>query len=340
MIKRRFEDALILVGILLNYHINYMFTENNLTSNSILFSNVVSHLITLAILLVMITLYDQRITEYRNKIGIDIALDHDGIQEINTLLNLETHIMHEDEDIGRFIGYHKETSVAKYARLELAFKRYQDQLYQDQLKDDELAIPRSIQEYLKLSTLPNLPYIDHREQVGLFAIKPIPTKTIFYWDSDIGIAKTDERDLLQSDVVMNRRTLTTIEGFDFFQGGSKTQRSGPAVLANFFWCHTHSTGIAENKHILMLPNFLGSPNSIYITTKNKDKKLCSALMIVGEIQEGDQLLMFTGSEDNLVAIKYRLSISFLIKVLTPAILIIPFLKLYLHFGVYYRLLTE
>ena len=317
------------IGLFFNYHVNYLLSSSGQSSTSLLTTRWITDLVTLGLLLGVIEAYDQRVTRLRRSRGKSFSLDRAGIAQINEELEINTEILHEDDREEVFVSLPKPTHTDLADQLRDAFERYQIETI-----PKGSGTPRPIEEYLEVCTLPYLPKCEGRVQVGLFAKKDIPVDTLFYWHSDLGVARSEDRHVLDPIVNMNRRTLTTLNGYDYFQGGGSRQRSGPGVLANFFWCNTDTTNINASSHILMPPNFLGDANCGYATVK-REHQLCSALVSFREICAGDQILMFTGSGKNLMAIRYRLILSYLVRLIFPALLTIPFLKLYTHLSLYY-----
>ena len=121
---------------------------------------------------------------------------------------------------------------------------------------------------------------------------------------DTHIIHDSERHLLSSTLKMNRRTLASFGEVRFFQGGDPQQRSGCGVLANFFWCHTHSTPNHLSPYWLLPSNYLGAANCVYVTTK-KDGRLCSALLAFKALKADEQILMFTGHDQEVKAVERR-----------------------------------
>ena len=287
-----------------------------------LMSPVATCLVVCALLLGFVYLHDREILKRRQQSGESASLDHEGIQEINQQFKLETEIIHEDEICDAWSIYHDDLSAELMRQVEAQFIRYQADF-----EENQEGIPRRCEEHLEVRALPALPKLFDREQVGLFAKRPIPPWTLFYWGGDLGVARSADRALLPKVTDMNRRTFVRFDGVDIFQGGSPTQRSGCGVLANYFWCHTQSTGAAQSTYRLLPFNFLGHPNCVYVTTK-KGQHMCSALLSFSEIKRGEQILMFTGSEEQSKWVDRRLRLYRAAPILTSLALLCSLIKIY------------
>ena len=229
-----------------------------------------------------------RLSRYRET-GRVFDLDPRGVEEINDELNLEFELLHEDDRSQDWCVYSSDLSPERLEALRGDYARFEATV-EENLEGTPLHSERA----LHVRTLPNLPPLGHRAQVGVFASRVIPQWSLFYWSGDLGVARSSERELLSKSARMNLRTLTTIDGFDLFQGGSEVQRSGIGVLANYSWCDTSSTPKEGCDYRLLPPHYLGDANCVYVTTRRGDE-VCSALLSIREIERGEQLLMFTGS---------------------------------------------
>ena len=315
-----------LICLCVNYLANALSSTLYAPPLTLLFSSIGTAGISLVLLLGVAVALDERVTKRRNLRGETFQLDREGVATLNIDLQLETLILHEDEPADRFSFYADGLSADDESLLEERFSEYVA-TYQPEEGGEEI----SFEDNVEVSTLPYLPLVNDRSQLGLFARAPLKKGSVLVWDSDIGVARSDERDILDLTAHMNRRTLFQAEGFDFFQGGSEIQRSNPALLGNFFWCHTESTSAERRSHLVMPPHYLGAPNCVYITTL-KGGQLCSGLMTFAHIKAGEQLLMFTGNGRNLFAVQTRLVLSYGISLLFPATLCLPLIKLYLAIG--------
>jgi hypothetical protein len=263
---------------------------------TLLYSNMLSTLEIVCFLLIFLYLHDYKILKIRQHIGESASLDLSGIRYINQNFQLDTVIIHEDEDCGRPKMY--QHSLSRYSAVDLNNEFQQYEQYQREFEENLEGIPRQGEAFIRVSTLPHLPLVSHqknREQVGLFSVQNIPQWSLFYWMGDIHVIHNSERHLLSSTVKMNRRTLASFDEVNFFQGGDSQQRSGCGVLANFFWCNTRSTPSSLSPYWILPSHFLGEPNCVYVTTK-KDGQLCSALLVFKEIRANEQILMFIGSD--------------------------------------------
>ena len=297
--------------------------------NKILFSPVAALMIISGLLLGLVYLYDLKrfqTLSFSKKIG---SLDRKRIQNTNRVLELETEIIHEDEPCDEWSVYQSDISADLMGRVKAQFMKFQSNF-----EENQEGVPRKCEEYLEVRLLPNLPKVFDRDQVGLFATRPIPQWTLFYWVGDLGVARSSDHSILPRVAHMNRRTLMSFEGIDIFQGGSQIQRSGCGVLANYFWCHTQSTPAVQSTYRLLPFNFLGQPNCVYVTTK-KDQRLCSALLSFSEIKKGDQILMYTGSEEQSRLIDRRLATYRIAPFIASFGLICSLIKVYWLFNIYY-----
>ena len=273
-----------------------------------LYSDLLSAIEVTCVLLIFPYLHDYKILKRRKQTGDSASLDQAGIQYINQNFQLDTVIIHEDDHCGPPKIY--KHSLSQYTDSSFYDVRLQFDHYQRQFDENIEGIPRRGETYLNVNTLPYLPVLSHRsarEQVGLFARQDIPQWSLFYWIGDTHIIHDSERHLLSSTVRMNRRTLATFDDVSFFQGGDPQQRSGCGVLANFFWCHTESTPKALCPYWILPSHFLGEANCVYVTTK-KEGHLCSALLAFKALKANEQLLMFTGhdQEDKTIERRIRL----------------------------------
>ena len=256
--------------------------------DSLLFSSSITFLTTLSLILGFLYVHDQRILRLRQKTGRRTSLDRDGLQVLNRDFNIETSIIHEDDPFGDWKIYTQDFPEHVLEELHSQFLQAQKEV-----EENTEGTPKSSEMYLEIRTLPHLPSLLERDQVGLFTKKKVPKWSLFYWTGDLGVAWSDSALDLPTDAHMNRRTLISLDGVDFFQGGSQIQRSSCAVLANFFWCNTSTTPHLKSPYYLLPPHFLGVPNCVYVTTK-KDGQVCSALLAFKEIKKDEQILMFTG----------------------------------------------
>lgn len=194
----------------------------------------------------------------------------------------------------------------------------------------KLALEPSIKlsDYLEASTLPHLPQIENRDQLGLFALRTIPAQRIFLWESDLGVARSSARFRLPTPVKMNRRTLCSQHGLDLFQGGGRDQRSNASILANFYWCHSESTPQKNGRFLIFPPHFLGTPNCEYVTTLNAQGVPCSGLKTLRSIEKNEQILMYTGSTQSMLTIQLRISIGWFIHIIAPAGSLLPWIWLW------------
>jgi len=182
--------------------------------------------------------------------------------------------------------------------------------------------------HLEAATLPQLPPIEGREQLGLFATQELPAQRLFLWESDLGVARAEARAHLPSAVRMNRRTLHRHKGVEVFQGGGEDQRSNASILANFYWCHSESMPRTKGRFLIYPPHYFGAPNCEYVTTLNAHGTPCSALKTLRVIEPGEQLLMYTGSTQSALTIQVRVGVAWLISLLAPASSLLPWVWLW------------
>ena len=206
--------------------------------------------------------------------------------------------------------------------------------------------------------LPNLPEIEGRPQLGLFAQRAIPKGAVFLWRSDLGVrwrgmSLNSEQMLISAPSLseeMNRRPLcrVTLSSLDqatehtrevvleAAQGASELQRSGPATLINFSWCHTSSVDAQSSPYRILPPHDLGSFNCHFASvidprasSERGEFRLCSAIVIDRPIIEGEQLLAFTGEGSSLRAVQTRRMLSGSLSLIAPALALAPWLRLFM-----------
>ena len=203
----------------------------------------------------------------------------------------------------------------------------------------------AIDQYLELRVLPYLPMISDRPQVGLFAKQKIPRGAVFLWRSDYGLLLGDLSELPMAER-MNRRPLAEfcVSGSyaTLLQSGGTRLRSNAVTLANFSWCHTESVSAEHSPYRLLPPHDLGAPNCHFLSIScdprlngESDKSpnqlhpsLHSALMVYHELQPNDQLLIFSGEGQNFISVGLRRLLSKVLDLITPALIIAPWLLLW------------
>ena len=295
----------------------------------LIFSSQSLFLGTLALVLGLLYLHDQKILSLRQQSGSRFSLDPQGIMHLNQTLQLETQIMHEDDPFGQWKLHSPPEEDAPFSPQFLTHLHTQFQDYQEQLEINQEGIPRRCDTYLEVRTLPHLPSVLERQQVGVFTTQNVPQWSLFYWTGDLGVAYSHHRHDLATSTHMNRRTLAILNEVDFFQGGSLNQRSNCGVLANFFWCNSSTTPNHDTPYYLLPPHFLGMPNCVYVTTK-KEGQICSGLLAFKEIKADEQLLMFVGFDAKSKAIDRHLKLYALIPWLVFFTLLTLCLQLYLY----------
>ena len=327
-IKPKALYRLILIGFTLNAllyiippELVYPHSHQGLRDYPIVVSQIATVFSVICLYLGLFYVHDQEHLLRLQSTGREFTLDQRGINEINQSLEVESEIIHEDEDFGSWSIY---SPTLSHDLLDHLSERYTQ--YEAKLDVNQEGVPIRFEDHIVVRTLPYLPLVHHREQVGLFATQTIPSWSLLYWTGDIGVAYASDQHRISKVAHMNRRTLVTMEGVDFFQGGSEQQRSGSAILANFFWCDTKTTDLTQSDYRILPANFLGEPNCVYVTTLKGDTA-CSALLSFKEIQEDEQLLMFTGSAQQGLSIDRRLRLYHLIPFIILIALVIPILQL-------------
>ena len=210
----------------------------------------------------------------------------------------------------------------------------------------------------------HLPEIDGRTQVGIFAKKEIAQGAVFLWRSDLGVRwRGVDLDLdfklassPSTSESMNRRPLCQVMtspevlytqreeterssevlvGLEIAQGASELQRSGPGTLVNFSWCHTESMDAQMSPYHILPPHDLGHANCHFASVVDPrasvnrgEFRLCSAIIVDRPILAGEQLLAFTGAGSSLRAVNIRRGLSKLLSLLTPALVLAPWLRVF------------
>ena len=199
--------------------------------------------------------------------------------------------------------------------------------------------------------LPGLPEIEGRTQVGIFATRPLSPGAVFLWRSDLGVRWRSASSHLQESTLstapslseeMNRRPLCQVPGpkthhdlrLSAAQGASERQRSGPGTLINFSWCHTDSVDAQSSPYRILPPHDLGPANCHFASVIDPrasrargEFRLCSAIVVDRPIEVGAQLLAFTGQGSSLRAVYFRRALSALLTLITPALVLAPWLRL-------------
>jgi len=187
-----------------------------------------------------------------------------------------------------------------------------------------------LKEYLEAATLPELPALEGRAQLGLFCTREVPAGHIFLWESDLGVARSSARGALPMSVTMNRRTLYRGGGLEIFQGGGPEQRSNASILANFYWCHSESTSGSLGRNLLYPPHYFGPANCEYVTTLNSHGAPCSGLKTLRALSAEEQLLMYTGSAQSALNAQLRELLVSAICLCAPACSALPWLWLWVQ----------
>ena len=319
--QQRALRRVIMIGFSLNVLISVLITEIWSLSSTLLSA--------LGLCLGVIYLHDETRLAQRQTSGRRFPLDQMGIDQLNDAMGLETVIVHEDDHSEVWCVYSSSIEPDVLERLRESYKHYQSTV-----EANLEGVPRRAEQFLDVRALPDLPSLNERHQVGLFAAQDIPAWSLFYWSGDLGVAHQSDHHLSET-VQMNRRTLVTLNGVDFFQGGSERQRSMSGVLANFYWCDSQSTHAAQCDYRVLPPHFLGEPNCVYVTTR-RGQVVCSGLLAFKEIKANDQLLMFTGSDEQSRAIERRLNFYRMLPYLALVGFSIPVLQLLYIITAYFK----
>ena len=295
---------------------------------------------------------DQRLRWWLSLSDTPIPLTKEGIKIMNEQAGLHIKLIHDDDLEPKLI------ELGRNALREGSLKGLALNLINDPIinAEDEgsLSSPLSqlgqgevflIEDYLEVRTLPLLPLISGRQQLGLFATRPIPIGAHFIWRSDYAVVYGNLDQLPVSEKI-NRRPLAKFSSqtseTTLIQSGGDLLRSNPITLANFSWCHTESVSASESSYRILPPNDLGKPNCHFKTiamnsgpqatqgrpTSGLSPSLHSALVTFRALNSGDQLLIFSGEGKNLISVSARRLISSLLDLMTPALIIAPWLLLY------------
>ncbi len=311
----------------------------------------VSYAVVFIYLLAIINALDLHLRSWLVYSDTPIALDREGLEILNEQANLGIGFIY-DEDFEP--QYHTFGELPDRSE-EIARSLISDpHLYSEQLSAPVRLIAQSrtlmISDYLEARVLPALPYLNDRPQLGLFAKRAIPAGRALVWRSDYGVCRSGERSDLPQAERVNLRPLASLEGIEVFQSGGLSIRSNPITLANFSWCHTESIRAAQSPYRLLPPHDLGPPNSHFasvVLTVAEDESsggrhndssgppwgdqpvgLSSALITYRPIAAGDQLLAYSGEGANALIISVRRLTSRLLELLTPALIIAPWLRLF------------
>ena len=272
---------------------------------------------------------DQARLHARKTRGLRYALDQAGIADLMSEVGPVVRLCAE-EDLEPVLVEYDELATGGATPLDTDLVREAVEGLQTSHVHAKLALDPSLKLsiYLEAATLPQLPQVEGRDQLGLFATQRIPAQRLFLWESDLGVARSGARAQLPSAVRMNRRTLHTHGGLEVFQGGGEEQRSNASILANFYWCHSESMPRTKGRYLIYPPHYFGSPNCEYVTTLNAYGTPCSALKTLREIDPGEQLLMYTGSTQSALTIQLRVGVAWLISLLAPAGSLLPWVWLW------------
>ena len=289
---------------------------------------------TLLLLIATAARFDKAKIKARGEIGRRLPLTLEGVKALNEHLQGRVTLCHESEHPRELVLY-EERGVGELKgemaldegsleRVVSALRGLGDQLWLEESsrsaeRSASLHLELSLEEHLEAVTLPHLPLLGGRAQLGLVTRESVPRGARFLWESDLGVARAEARGALPSEVNMNRRTLVSEAGLELFQGAGSEQRSNASVLGNFYWCHSESTRATQGRLLIYPPNYLGQANCEYITTLSAEGYPCSALRTLRALDQGEPLLMFTGSTRQTLMVWLRVSLAELSLLIAPAV---------------------
>ena len=283
-------------------------------------------------LLAIVNQLDLRVRSWLQTSDTPIALDQAGLKIINEQANLGIRLVH-DQDLSPQIIELGELSTEHSQDVRSILTKptqYEDRLSTELQPCDRQKV-LSLEEFAECRVLAHLPEINGRLQVGLFATQEIPKDAIFLWRSDIAIISQNSIALLGLSERINQRPLTRGGHAVALQSGGKTLRSNPITLINFAWCHTDSVDAQSSPYRLLPPHDLGDANCHFASVHTKlqaNLNLCSAIISHKSIPIGTQLLAFSGSGRNGWVVFARRFLSKSISLVTPALMLWPWLRLY------------
>lgn len=305
--------------------------------SALILSQVLPHehhgllLLILLNLLAIVNQLDLRVRSWLQTNDTPIALDQAGLKIINEQANLGIRLVH-DQDLSPQIIELGELSTedSQDVRSILTKPTHHKDRLSTVLQPCDQQKVLSLEEFAECRVLAHLPEINGRLQVGLFATQEIPKDAIFLWRSDIAIISQKSTALLGLSERINQRPLTR-GGHIALQSGGKTLRSNPITLINFAWCHTDSVDAQSSPYRLLPPHDLGDANCHFASVHTKieaNLNLCSAIISHKSIPIGTQLLAFSGSGRNGWVVFARRFISKSLSLVTPALMLWPWLRLY------------
>lgn len=339
-VQRHWIELGLLAGLVLHYVLFF------LGAQSLIEAHVWASLTALAV----VNRFDLRLRDLLGSSEDPISLDGQGCRSLNRDFGLSYTLLDERHHPCEVISF-GEVSQAQLDAVDEVLRaplKYEKYLSTSLTSLDRFSMS-TFEERAEVRTLPYLPSISGRPQLGIFSKQAIPAGTAFLWRSDLGIcpaSSTLPRQKLFDEVTLfNRRALLSIDGVEVFQGAGPRQASNPGTLINFSWCHTESTPAETSPYRLLPPHDLGPPNCYFCTVIaseiHSDKstvlaeqavsgQLCSAIVTYREIPAGQQLLAFTGHGASLRSVMIRRLISRTLELLSPALLILPWLRLCLN----------
>lgn len=293
------------------------------------------HYLLLVILLTLLAIVNQldlKVRVWLQASDTPMTLDRAGIQIINEQANLGIRLIHDQDFQPKIIKLgqisKEDEHMLKSALTEP--KQHKEQL-STELKSYHQQQLLKLEDFAECRVLPNLPMINGRLQVGLFATQEIPQNSIFLWQSDIAILLRNNQDLLGVSERINQRPLARDRSALILQSGGLTLRSNPITLINFAWCHTDSIDTQSSPYRILPPNDLGQANCHFASVNfqiNKAISLCSAIVNHETIRVGEQLLAYSGSGHNARVVWLRRLLSKSLDWLSPALVVWPWLRLY------------
>ena len=289
-------------------------------------------LLILLSLLAIVNQLDLKIRTFLQSSDTPVPLDQEGIKILNEQANLGIKLVHDETFSPQLIELEKLTPEdSKYIRSLLTKPQQYLGRLSTQLRPTDSLSFLQLEDYAECRVLAHLPEINGRLQVGLFATQPIPAQAIFLWKSDVALVSKRTQNLFGATEQINQRPLTVDQKVNAIQSGGPILRSNPITLINFSWCHTDSVDAQSSPYLILPPHDLGTANCHFASVQTQvteELNLCSAIISHKSIYPGEQLLAYSGSGHNAMVISIRRLLSKTLALITPALIIWPWLKLY------------
>ena len=288
--------------------------------------------------LALLHILDIRVQSILTQTGDQYALEDHDLSSLSAELGLTYNLCSEVEHYPELVAY---GTITEEDQAHIKHLLSHPHLATESLISDPVLLTDhnvvSWKDALEIRTLPYLSPLNGRPQLGLFARYEIAPQSLFLWQSDLGLIQRGEleqkTELDELIADLNRRPILRTSHYEIFQGAGVRQRSNPLVLVNFSWCNTEGTPSSESVYRLLPPHDLGQDNCHFATVlkpqqtaAKQDMSICSGLITHRTIFPGQQLLAFTGKGSSLRAVTIRRSISALLTLARPAIIIAPWLR--------------